>query len=108
MTNRLREFNLRWHDEPVWRPENYSGSVQMCRERGIPIATSENASTLMDFQHLIGRRRSNFIQQSPAKMGRITELKKVFAMANANNVEVAVHSFMTARGCSRMCMRARP
>src|SRR3954452_18955557 len=61
-------------------------------------------STLMDFQHLLAAKAVDFIQPSPAKMGGITELKKVFAMADANKVEVAVHSFYEARGCSRTCM----
>ena len=98
MTSKLREFNLRWLEEPVWPPENYSGLAQVRREGGIPIAAGENASTLMDFQHLLEAKAVDFIQPSPAKMGGITELKKVFAMANANNVEVAVHSFYDGPG----------
>jgi L-alanine-DL-glutamate epimerase-like enolase superfamily enzyme len=98
MTNRLRPFNLRWLEEPVWPPENYSGLARVRKEGGIPIAAGENASTQMDFQHLLEANAVDFIQPSPAKMGGITELSKVFAMANACSTTVMVHTFYDGPG----------
>ena len=98
MTNRLRPFNLRWLEEPVWPPENYAGLAQVRRDGGIPLAAGENASTMMDFQHLLEARAVDFIQPSPAKMGGFTELIKVFAIAAANNTTVMVHSFYDGPG----------
>ena len=98
MTNRLRPFNLRWLEEPVWPPENYSGLARVRKEGGIPIAAGENASTQMDFQHLLEANAVDFIQPSPAKMGGITELSKVFAMANASSTTVMVHTFYDGPG----------
>jgi L-alanine-DL-glutamate epimerase-like enolase superfamily enzyme len=98
MTNRLRPFNLRWLEEPVWPPENYAGLARVREEGGIPIAAGENASTQMDFQHLLEARSVDFIQPSPAKMGGISELQKVFAMANANSTTVMVHTFYDGPG----------
>jgi len=98
MTNKLRPFNLKWLEEPVWPPENYSGLARIRQEGGIPIAAGENASTLMDFQHLLEAEAVDFIQPSPAKMGGFTELAKVFAMANANNITVMVHTFYDGPG----------
>jgi L-alanine-DL-glutamate epimerase-like enolase superfamily enzyme len=98
MTEKLREFNLRWIEEPVWPPENYSGLAAVRKQGGIPVAAGENASTVMDFQHLLEAGAVDFIQPSPAKMGGITELQKVFAMANAHNVPVMVHTFYDGPG----------
>jgi L-alanine-DL-glutamate epimerase-like enolase superfamily enzyme len=98
MTNRLRPFNLRWLEEPVWPPENYSGLARIRKEGGIPIAAGENASTQMDFQHLLEANAVDFIQPSPAKMGGITERSKVFAMANASSTTVMVHTFNDGPG----------
>ncbi|CAG4921952.1 enolase C-terminal domain-like protein [Paraburkholderia saeva] len=98
MTERLRPFNLRWIGEPVWPPESYSGLAQVRRDGGIPVAAGENASTFMDFQHLPEADAVDFIQPSPAKMGGLTEPKKVFAMANTNNVTVMVHTFYDGPG----------
>jgi L-alanine-DL-glutamate epimerase-like enolase superfamily enzyme len=98
MTNRLRPFNLRWLEEPVWPPEDYSGLARVRKEGGVPIAAGENASTQMDFRHLLEAGAVDFIQPSPAKMGGITELSKVFAMANASSTTVMVHTFYDGPG----------
>jgi L-alanine-DL-glutamate epimerase-like enolase superfamily enzyme len=83
VTRQLRPFNLKWLEELVWPPENYSGLARIKQNGGIPIAAGENASTLMDFQHLLEAEAVDFIQPSPAKMGGLTELSGVFALANA-------------------------
>jgi len=98
MARRLQPYNLRWLEEPVWPPENYEGLARMRRESGIPIAAGENASTLMDFQHLLQAQAVDFVQPSPAKMGGITELRKVFALAHAHNSTVMVHAFYDGPG----------
>jgi len=98
MTSKLRPFNLRWLEEPVWPPENYSGLARVRQGGGIPVAAGENASTLMDFEHLLEAKAVDFVQPSPAKMGGITELRKIFAMANANNTTVKVHCFYDGPG----------
>jgi L-alanine-DL-glutamate epimerase-like enolase superfamily enzyme len=98
MTELLRPLKLRWLEEPVWPPENYSGLAHVRHQGGIPIAAGENASTLMDFQHLLEAKAVDFIQPSSAKMGGLTELRKVFALANAHNVTVMVHSFYDGPG----------
>lgn len=77
MTQKLRPFNLTWLEEPVWPPENYSGLARVRQEGGIPVAAGENASTLMDFQHLLEAKAVDFIQPSPAKMGGLTVFQGV-------------------------------
>jgi hypothetical protein len=68
MTEKLRPLNLRWIEEPVWPPENYSG-LAMRQQGGIPVA-GENASTLMDFQHLLRSRRGRLRSAQPGQNGR--------------------------------------
>lgn len=98
MANRLRCYDLHWLEEPVWPPENYEGLARVRKECGIPVAAGENASTLMDFQHLLQAGAVDFVQPSPAKMGGITELCKVFALAGASNATVMVHTFYDGPG----------
>ena len=45
---------------------------------GIPIAAGENIATLIDFGRLMKAGSVDFVQPSPAKMGGVTELRKVF------------------------------
>ena len=98
MARHLRPFGLSWLEEPVWPPENYEGLARLRRESGIPIAAGENASTLTDFAHLLQAQAVDFVQPSPAKMGGISELRKVFALASAHNTTVMVHAFYDGPG----------
>ena len=98
MTRQLRPFNLKWLEEPVWPPENYAGLAHVRQQGGIPIAAGENASTAMDFHHLLEAKAVDFIQPSPAKMGGFTEIGGVFALANAHNTTVMVHTFYDGPG----------
>jgi L-alanine-DL-glutamate epimerase-like enolase superfamily enzyme len=94
----LRDVHLKWLEEPVWPPENYDGLAQLRRLGGIPIAAGENVSTLMDFDRLLVSGAVDFVQPSPAKMGGITELRKVFSLADAANSTVMTHTFYDGPG----------
>jgi L-alanine-DL-glutamate epimerase-like enolase superfamily enzyme len=84
---------LKWLEEPVWPPENYDGLAQLRRTCGVPIAAGENVSTLMDFERLLAAEAVDFVQPSPAKMGGISELCKVFPIAAVQNIPVMPHTF---------------
>ena len=94
----LKQFRLKWLEEPVWPPENYDGLAQLRRTCGISIAAGENVSTLMDFERLMAAGAVDFVQPSPAKMGGITELCKVFPIAAMSNTAVMPHSFYDGPG----------
>jgi L-alanine-DL-glutamate epimerase-like enolase superfamily enzyme len=68
------------------------------REGGIPIAAGENASTLVEFQQMLSVGAVDFVQPSPAKMGGISELQKVFSLAAASATVVMIHSFYDGPG----------
>ncbi len=94
----LREFGPTWLEEPVWPPENYSGLAQVRARGDVPIAAGENVSTLIEFGRLLDARAVDFVQPSPAKMGGVTELCKVFTLAAVHNVTVVPHSFYDGPG----------
>jgi len=94
----IRKFNLKWLEEPIWPPENYDGVADLRRTCGIPIAAGENVSTLLDFQRLLDAEAVDFVQPSPAKMGGVSELCKVFPIAAVHNVPVMPHSFYDGPG----------
>jgi|KBSSwiStaDraftv2_1062776.scaffolds.fasta_scaffold103719_3 L-alanine-DL-glutamate epimerase-like enolase superfamily enzyme len=98
MTERLLPYNLRWLEEPVWPPENYAGLAHVRASGGIPIAAGENAATLLHYQQMFDAQAVDFVQPSPTKMGGISELRKVFILAQANNVTVMPHSFYDGPG----------
>jgi L-alanine-DL-glutamate epimerase-like enolase superfamily enzyme len=94
----LRELRLRWLEEPLWPPEDYAGLARLRASCGIPVAAGENAATLLDFGRLMDAGAVDFVQPSPAKMGGVTELCKVFQLAAARGVTAAAHTFYHGPG----------
>ena len=93
MADKLRPLNLRWLEETVWPPEDHTALAQVRARGAVPIAAGENATTLAQFKHLFDAAAVDFVQPSPAKMGGVSELRKVFTLAAAYNVSVMPHSF---------------
>lgn len=52
----------------------------------------------MDFDRMLSAGAVDFVQPSPAKMGGVTELCKVFPIAAVHNVPVIPHSFYDGPG----------
>jgi len=97
MAKDLKAIDLKWLEEPLWPPENFDGLAEL-RNAGIPIAAGENVYTLMDFERLLAAGAVDFVQPSPAKMGGISEIRKVFSLAAIHNVPVMPHSFYDGPG----------
>lgn len=94
----LRAVDLKWLEEPLWPPENFDGLAELRKSSGIPIAAGENVYTLLDFERLLATGAVDFVQPSPAKMGGITELRKIFPLAAIHNIPVMPHSFYDGPG----------
>jgi L-alanine-DL-glutamate epimerase-like enolase superfamily enzyme len=94
----LKAVRLKWLEEPLWPPENFEGLAELRRMSGIPIAAGENVYTLMDFERLLAAKAVDFVQPSPAKMGGISESRKIFPLAAARNIPVMPHSFYDGPG----------
>jgi L-alanine-DL-glutamate epimerase-like enolase superfamily enzyme len=98
IADELRSLHLKWLEEPLWPPENFSGLAELRRTSGIPLAAGENIYTLMDFERLLAANAVDFVQPSPAKMGGISELRKIFPLAAVHNIPVMPHSFYDGPG----------
>ena len=98
MAEELKAIDLKWLEEPLWPPENFDGLAALRKTSGIPIAAGENVYTLMDFERLLAARAVDFVQPSPAKMGGISELRKIFPLAAVHNIPVMPHSFYDGPG----------
>jgi L-alanine-DL-glutamate epimerase-like enolase superfamily enzyme len=94
----FRELRLRWLEEPLWPPEDYAGLARLRASCGIPVAAGENVGTLLDFGRLMAAGAVDFVQPSPAKMGGVTELCKVFQLAAARGVTAVPHTFYHGPG----------
>lgn len=94
----LRDLGLAFLEEPLWPPENFAGLAELRRSTGLPVSSGENAATVMEFERLLDAGAVDYVQPSPAKMGGITELRKVFPLAAVHNVAVMTHSFYDGPG----------
>jgi L-alanine-DL-glutamate epimerase-like enolase superfamily enzyme len=91
MARKLKPLNLKWLEEPVWPPEDHAGLARVQAEGGIPTAAGENAM-LPEFQSLIAAGAVSYAQPSVTKLGGVTQLRKVAALAAAHGVAVVPHS----------------
>ncbi|HEX7681255.1 MAG TPA: mandelate racemase/muconate lactonizing enzyme family protein [Thermoanaerobaculia bacterium] len=98
MAKQLDAVDLKWLEEPLWPPENFDGLAALRNASDIPIAAGENVYTLMDFERMLAAKAVDFVQPSPAKMGGISELRKIFPLAAVHNIPVMPHSFYDGPG----------
>lgn len=98
IADELKAVGLKFLEEPLWPPENFEGLAELRRVTGLPVATGENVSTLIEFERVLATGAVDFIQPSPAKMGGISELRKIFPLAAVRNIPVMTHSFYDGPG----------
>ena len=98
MSEQLRPYKPAWLEEPVWPPEDHGSLATIRKRSGIPVAAGENAATLAQFRTLMSAQAIDIVQPSPAKMGGVSELRKVFALADEFGVRVVQHSFYEGPG----------
>jgi len=91
MAQRLREYDLAWLEEPVFPPEDRAGLARVRREGGVAISAGENAAGLHDFAALFAAGAVDNAQPSVAKIGGITEVMKIAALAEAHSVRLVPH-----------------
>lgn len=92
MCRALRDLDLEWLEEPVWPPEDHAGLARVRAEGGIAVAAGENVAGVLEFQRLFERQALSVAQPSVTKIGGVTELRKVFDLAESCGVRVVPHS----------------
>jgi D-galactarolactone cycloisomerase len=89
---RLKAYDLHWLEEPIFPPEDFRALAVLRRETGIAIAAGENACTAFEFEKMFAAGAVTFAQPSVAKVGGITEFRKVAALAEVSGVALMPHS----------------
>ncbi len=88
----VRPLGVRWIEEPIWPPEDTSAIALVRAGAQLPIAAGENCGTLEDFRRLFQAGAIDVAQPSVTKIGGITGLRAVQALAAAHKVAVVPHS----------------
>ncbi len=92
IARQLREFNLHWLEEPVWPPEDSRGLATVRQQGGIPVAAGENAASVTEFSNLMAANAIDYAQPSISKLGGVTPMLQVLALARQHGVSVMPHS----------------
>lgn len=90
MMRRLERFAPAWTEEPV-APDRVELLADVKRQTGGVIASGERLYTLADFQRLINLRAADVIQLDLAHCGGLLIGKKIAALAEAQDLNVAPH-----------------
>jgi len=109
MARKLEPIDLKWLEEPVWPPEDHAGLARVQEQGGIPTAAGENAM-LPEFKGLLAAGAISYAQPSVTKVGGVTQIRKVMALAEASGVAVVPHSAYFGPGliASLHCIAAMP
>ena len=109
MARELKPYHLKWLEEPVWPPEDHAGLARVQTQGGIPTAAGENAM-LPEFKSMFEAGAITYAQPSVTKVGGVTQMRKVMALADAFGVNVVPHSAYFGPGliASIHCIAAMP
>lgn len=81
-----------WYEEPI-PPDNLLEFQDVARAVRIPIATGERLTTKAEFATLLRTGGAKILQPALGRSGGIWETKKIAAMAEAFNAEMAPHLY---------------
>jgi L-rhamnonate dehydratase len=87
---RVAPLRLDWIEEPL-PPDDLAGYAELARQSVIPIAGGEHEFTAVAFAELIERRLHHVVQPDVCWCGGMTELVKIYSLANAQGVRVCPH-----------------
>ena len=91
MERSYRKANLYWLEEPLWPPEDHSGLARVRSRAQTLIAAGENAAGLHDFKDLFEKGAIDIAQPSVTKIGGITVVRKIAALAEAHAIKFIPH-----------------
>ena len=92
MTELLEPYDMYWLEEPIFPPEDFASLSRLHRDTGVAIAAGENACTAFQFQQMIDAGGISYLQPSVTKVGGISEMRKIFALAETHGATVMPHS----------------
>ena len=92
MGRELEPYNPLWYEEPI-PPDNLHEFAEVARMVRIPLATGERLSTKAEFGALLRLGGVKILQPALGRMGGIWEAKKIAAMAEVFNAEIAPHLY---------------
>jgi len=88
----LEPFSPLWYEEPI-PPDNVAEMAKVAGAVRIPIATGERLTTKAEFATVLRSGAATILQPALGRAGGIWEMKKVAAMAEVYNAQMAPHLY---------------
>ena len=87
----VRPYNLSWFEEPIWPPEDFESLAQVRAQSGLKIAAGENAMSVKNFEQMFKADAVDIAQPSVTKIGGISPMMEIAALARQHNVVMTPH-----------------
>ncbi|KIN70868.1 Mandelate racemase/muconate lactonizing enzyme family protein [Sulfitobacter noctilucae] len=88
----IEPYSPLWYEEPI-PPDNVAEMVKVARAVRIPISTGERLTTKAEFAPVLRSGAATILQPALGRAGGIWEMKKVAAMAEVYNAQMAPHLY---------------
>ena len=88
----LEPYNPLWYEEPV-PPDNINSMAKVASAVLIPIATGERLTTKAEFSAVLRDGAATILQPALGRSGGILETKKIAAIAEVHNAQIAPHLY---------------
>ena len=91
LANEVAPYKPMFIEEPIWR-ERWDAFERLAERSPVPIATGEGYLSRNEFKPLLEAGAVEIVQPDVVHCGGITELRKIAALAETYDAEVAPHS----------------
>ena len=88
----LEPYSPLWFEEPV-PPDNPASMAEVARAVRIPVATGERLTTKAEFAAVLNAGAATILQPALGRSGGLWETKKIAALAETHNAQVAPHLY---------------
>lgn len=88
----LEPYSPLWYEEPI-PPDNLDQFTEVARAVRIPIATGERMTTRSEFAAVLKNGGAKILQPALGRAGGIWEMRKLAALAEVYNAEMAPHLY---------------
>ena len=88
----IEPYSPLWYEEPV-PPDNVSEMAKVANAVRIPVATGERLTTKAEFASVLRAGAATILQPALGRAGGIWEMKKVAAIAEVYNAQMAPHLY---------------
>jgi L-alanine-DL-glutamate epimerase-like enolase superfamily enzyme len=95
MAQRLAKYNIFWLEEPLPR-DDLDAYAKLAASVDTTIAAGEGYQTIFEFKELMDRKAVDLIQPDVAKVGGLSEAKRIVDLAHLRNVPWVPHNWSTS------------